>query len=61
MKSTKVQAGSMFPEIVAHSLDGKEVEIGSPTGGADWMMVVVYRGRHCPLCTKYLNKLEDYR
>lgn len=24
-------------------------------------MVVVYRGRHCPLCTKYLNQLEDYR
>lgn len=24
-------------------------------------MVVVYRGRHCPLCTKYLNQLEDYK
>lgn len=23
-------------------------------------MVVVYRGKHCPLCTKYLNKLEGY-
>ena len=24
-------------------------------------MVVVYRGRHCPLCTKYLNQLETLR
>ena len=23
-------------------------------------MVVVYRGRHCPLCTKYLNNLAGY-
>ena len=61
MKSTKVHAGSKFPEIVVHGLDGREVDIGTPGGDADWMMVVVYRGRHCPLCTKYLNKLEGYR
>ena len=24
-------------------------------------MVVVYRGRHCPLCTKFLNSLAGYR
>ena len=24
-------------------------------------MIVVYRGRHCPLCTKYLNQLETYK
>ena len=24
-------------------------------------VVVVYRGRHCPLCTKFLNKLAEYR
>lgn len=51
----------MFPAIAARSLDGQEIDIGSPTGDNDWMMVVVYRGRHCPMCTKYLNTLEDYR
>lgn len=24
-------------------------------------MVVVCRGKHCPLCTKYLNLLETYQ
>ena len=61
MTSTKVQAGSTFPAIAARSLEGEDIDIGAPTGDNDWMMVVVYRGRHCPLCTKYLNALEDYR
>ena len=33
--------------------------LGSPEGGRDWQMVVVYRGLHCPLCKKYLGKLEE--
>jgi peroxiredoxin len=36
------------------------VDISNPTGDADWMMVVVYRGVHCPLCTRYLNALEGH-
>jgi peroxiredoxin len=24
-----------------------------------WTMLVVYRGRHCPRCKRYLNKLND--
>lgn len=24
-------------------------------------MVVVYRGRHCPLCTKFLNTMAEFR
>ena len=30
-----------------------------PQGGHDWQMVVVYRGKHCPICTRYLNTLND--
>ena len=26
----------------------------------DWMTVVVHRGRHCPMCTRYLNQLEPW-
>lgn len=51
----------MFPDIKAQSLEGESVALGQRTGGADWKMVVVYRGKHCPLCTKYLNQLETFR
>ena len=62
MKQDKILAGSPFPTIAVDGLDGRRNEdIGKPTGGAEWKMVVVYRGRHCPLCTKYLNELEAYK
>ena len=25
-----------------------------------WKMIIVYRGQHCPLCTNFLNALEQY-
>ena len=61
MNSGKIEAGSIFPQIKAQNLDGETVEIGKPAAGADWKMVVVYRGWHCPLCTKYLNNLETHK
>jgi len=30
----------------------------SPATQARWRMIVVYRGKHCPLCKKYLDKLN---
>ena len=59
MKSLKIKAGEQFPEISVNALDGSIENIGKPADGTDWKMVIVYRGRHCPLCTKYLNKLEE--
>lgn len=59
--NTKIEAGAKFPNMTALDLEGQRIEIGTPSNGADWRMVVVYRGRHCPMCTKYLNKLEDHR
>ncbi|MDJ0957320.1 MAG: redoxin family protein [Arenicellales bacterium] len=61
MKPSKIEAGSLFPQIKAHSLEGEMVALDRRTNGADWKMVVVYRGKHCPLCTKYLNKLEAFK
>ena len=61
MQTTKIQAGSPFPALAVKGLSGNTEDIGKPTGGADWKMVVVYRGRHCPLCTKYLNNLEPFK
>ena len=56
--TTKIAAGAPFPELIAKDLDGNSVDVGSIRGDATWKLVVVYRGRHCPLCTKYLNQLE---
>ena len=61
MTSTKIVAGAIFPEIRVHSLDGESVDLGTRDAEDNWKLVVVYRGTHCPLCTKYLNQLEGHR
>jgi len=57
--TNKLHAGSAFPELTATLLSGEQVTLGKPKNGADWQLVVVYRGRHCPMCTRYLNQLEN--
>ncbi|GAM66060.1 conserved domain protein [Vibrio ishigakensis] len=59
-KSVKLKAGQPFPKLEATLLDGSSVELGKPVAGKDWQAVFVYRGKHCPLCTKYLNEIEGY-
>lgn len=61
MHSDKIKAGASFPSLQVQGLDGNAAELGEPANGADWKMVVVYRGQHCPLCTKFLNQLEGFR
>jgi peroxiredoxin len=61
MKPNKIEAGSQFPSVSAQALDGSTVSLDEKSTGADWKMVVVYRGQHCPLCTKYLNQLESFK
>ena len=60
MQSTKLCAGAIFPTITLPTISGGEVTLSTPEGeGNDWRLVVVYRGKHCPLCTRYLNVLND--
>ncbi len=61
MMTSKLHAGDEFTSLSVHDRQGGVVDISQPTDGADWQMVVVYRGRHCPLCTKFLNALAGYR
>ena len=61
MKTTKLHAGTSFPTLSVRNSDEALVDISQPAGDADWQLVVVYRGRHCPLCTKFLNRLAGYR
>lgn len=59
--TTKLHAGSNFPTIEAYDDEDQPITLGNAAEGTDWQMIVVYRGKHCPLCTKYLNKLESYK
>lgn len=59
--TNKLAAGSKFPSITLSDLDGAQHTLGKPHEGATWQLVVVYRGHHCPLCTRYLNQLADYK
>lgn len=61
MKTEKLHAGAEFQALPVKGRDDAIVDISKPTGDADWQMVVVYRGRHCPLCTKFLNSLAGFR
>jgi len=57
----KIQAGVKFPDIDVQMLNGDIKSLGTPDNGHDWKLVVVYRGQHCPICTKYLNQLETVK
>ena len=61
MKTQKLHAGADFPALTVTDPNDALIDISKPTGDADWQIVVVYRGRHCPLCTKFINGLAGYR
>lgn len=61
MTTNKFKAGDIFPAISLATVGGDNVTLGKPQNGADWQMVVVYRGKHCPLCTRYLNEVEKLK
>ncbi|AXY03561.1 AhpC/TSA family protein [Vibrio alfacsensis] len=61
MTMNKFNAGDLFPSISLPTFDGNTIEVGQPSEPATWRLVVVYRGKHCPLCTRYLNELEGLK
>ena len=57
MNSQKPDTGVALPQFSAVSVDtGAAVELAVPSG--KWQLVVVYRGKHCGRCKKYLNQLQ---
>lgn len=49
------RAGDAFPSISWPLTGGGEL---TPASGEGWRVVVVYRGKHCGLCRKYLSQLN---
>lgn len=58
MPSTKPMPGTRFPTIEVPMLGGDVLRLGQAGEGYDWQMVVVYRGKHCPICTRYLREVN---
>ncbi|MFC5586135.1 peroxiredoxin-like family protein [Nitratireductor kimnyeongensis] len=58
--TTKLAAGGTFPDITLPKLRGGTLRLTQPENGHDWRMVVVYRGKHCPICTRYLRELNTH-
>ena len=44
---------SIFCDVV----QGGVIEVGAPTG--KWQLIVVYRGKHCPVSRNYLASLQQ--
>jgi len=57
MTDHKPQPGTKLGElIVSNAMSDAPITIGQ--GGERWTMLFVYRGRHCPRCKRFLNKLN---
>ncbi|MDD9738711.1 MAG: peroxiredoxin-like family protein [Marinovum algicola] len=46
-----------FPVTEIPRLGGGTITLGRPET-ADWQLVLIYRGLHCPICKQYLTDLE---
>jgi peroxiredoxin len=59
MPTPKPIAGSILPRMTFPNLSGGEISVGGPN--PNWSILVVYRGKHCGRCKKYLKILNDMR
>lgn len=50
-----LRPGDAFPDLSWPSVDGGRV---TPAADPGWRMLVVYRGKHCPVCRQYLKTLD---
>lgn len=48
-----------FPDVTIPTLNDGKVKLGQPNSDrGDWQLVIVYRGKHCPICKTYLTELN---
>lgn len=58
MTNKKPKVGKKIEPLSFPPVDGsKQVTIGGER--ERWTLLIVYRGRHCPRCKRYLNKLNS--
>lgn len=56
MNTAKPQVGAPIGEMTWPLVGGGSVTVGQPK--TRWTMIFVYRGKHCPRCKRFLNKLN---
>lgn len=56
MDTKKMTAGEKFPMLGWNSVSGERL---APAEGSGWRTLIVYRGKHCPICKAYLNTLSE--
>ncbi len=57
MSSPKPRVGEPIAQLTFAKTDGDgDIEIGQPKDR--WTLLIVYRGKHCPRCKRYLSKLN---
>ena len=52
---SKLAAGAPFPLLAFITTSGERIQVDTVPG---WRLLVVYRGKHCPLCKTYLKTLD---
>jgi len=52
----KFAAGDGFPQMQWPTVGGDTINIADESG---WKVLVVYRGKHCPLCKRYFKTLNE--
>ena len=57
ISNSKPDAGKAFPVFNITLTSGDKQKVGEPNGR--WQLIVVYRGKHCGRCKKYLSILEN--
>ena len=55
MEFTRMAAGAHFPALAWNTVSGEQLV---PSEGAGWRLLIIYRGKHCPLCKSYLYTLD---
>jgi peroxiredoxin len=56
--NNKPKTGDHFETISLPDVGGGELVLG---GEGRWQLIVVYRGKHCPICKTYLKGFEALR
>ncbi|WP_299725367.1 redoxin domain-containing protein [uncultured Tateyamaria sp.] len=56
MSHPKPRVGAPIGEMTWALIGGGEVSVGQAKDR--WTMLLVYRGKHCPRCKRFLNKLN---
>jgi peroxiredoxin len=59
MPTPKPTPGSVLAPMSFPNVDGGKITVGGTRD--NWTLLVVYRGKHCPRCKKYLNILNGMK